>query len=517
MTGRGPVRLTVVWPYPVRTFDLARLELGLLGDAIEVTISDLSDVIHPGIGIAYSEQIVAPRTRSGDRISFEEQRPVVVWSGMKGINRRDRTEARRIRASGDPVLWQLSTATPVPRATPWGREWQPPEWAKRVFHVARSWATRDLHPHVVMCAAAYDVGLAQRDFRGRAALVRASAVDVSRMNRRDAPTRSGRSVYLDTGFPGFLRDEVLFGVTEQVQPGEWYPALGRWLDRVERLTETTVDVAVHPKHDARDHRPYFGARRTVVGDTPESIRTADLVIATNSTAIGMAVMYGKPLILVTSNAANRGARKREQIALNGRETGARVFNIDEEYTDDEIRAALTIDEAKYARYRRKYLTTRTDDKRNYEILLEEVIWPYAELFRAEQERTGVGPDGALSRRSRTRIIRQLQQRIRERNDVSDLVREAKEMKKVEDAEWREWRRQDRRARRERRHRRRSIGKGLRDDRNGARRRDRRLRVQERLRLRERRSRWHRQYQRRRGAHAAVHGAGQGGGDQTSRP
>jgi hypothetical protein len=132
------------------------------------------------------------------------------------------------------------------------------------------------------------------------------------------------------------------------------------------------------------------------------------------------------------------------------ETGARVFNIDRDYTDDEIRAALTIDEAKYARYRRKYLTTRTDDKRNHEILLEEVIWPYAEIFRAEQERTGVGPDGALSRRSRKRIIRQLQQRIRERNDVTDLLREAKEMKKIEDAEWREWRRQDRRAQRERR-------------------------------------------------------------------
>jgi hypothetical protein len=132
------------------------------------------------------------------------------------------------------------------------------------------------------------------------------------------------------------------------------------------------------------------------------------------------------------------------------ETGARVFNIDRDYTDDEIRAALTIDEAKYARYRRKYLTTRTDGKRNHEILLEEVIWPYAEIFRAEQERTGVGPDGALSRRSRKRIIRQLQQRIRERNDVTDLLREAKEMKKIEDAEWREWRRQDRRAQRERR-------------------------------------------------------------------
>jgi hypothetical protein len=127
-----------------------------------------------------------------------------------------------------------------------------------------------------------------------------------------------------------------------------------------------------------------------------------------------------------------------------------VFNIDRDYTDDEIRAALTIDETKYARYTHKYLTTRTDHKRNYEILLEEIIHPYAEMFRAEQERTGVGPDGALSRRSRTRIIRQLQRRIRERNDVSDLLREAKEMKKIEDAEWRAWRREDRRAQRERR-------------------------------------------------------------------
>ena len=173
------------------------------------------------------------------------------------------------------------------------------------------------------------------------------------------------------------------------------------------------------------------------------------MVTINSTAVSLAVMAQKSVLLITSSRRDGNHYMYDQSHSIARELGARVFNIDEEYTDDEIRAALVVDEAKYARYTRKYLTTRTDDKRNYEILLEEVIWPYAELYRAEQERTGVGPDGPLGRRSRKRIIRQLQRRIRERNDVSDLLREAKEMKKVEDAEWREWRRRDRRERRAR--------------------------------------------------------------------
>ncbi|MFZ9291589.1 MAG: hypothetical protein ACO26C_03480 [Ilumatobacteraceae bacterium] len=453
MTGGPPAELTLVWPYPVRTFDVARLEIEEIRSSVDVRVLDASPILSPTIVDAYSERSSDPAVRVVEDLTElharAERKMTVIWSALKGLRTEERPIARRLRRGGDPVVWQYSTATPVPRATPWGRTWQPPELAKRSFHLGRSWAMRGIHPHVVLCAAAYDVGLAGRDFRGRAAIVRASAVDVSRMDRHLLAERSGSAVYLDTGFPGFVRDEALFGVREAVQSEEWYPALGRFFARVERLTGTQLTVAVHPKHDARDHRPFFGERAAVVGRTPELIRRADVVIATNSTAIGMAVMHRKPLLLVTSRAAEGVDRKREQIALNARETGARVFNIDEEYTDDEIRAALVVDEAKYARYTRKYLTTRTDDKRNYEILLEEVIWPYAELYRAEQERTGVGPDGPLGRRSRKRIIRQLQRRIRERNDVSDLLREAREMKKVEDAEWREWRRRDRRERRAR--------------------------------------------------------------------
>jgi len=52
-----------------------------------------------------------------------------------------------------------------------------------------------------------------------------------------------------------------------------------------------------------------------------------------------------------------------------------IFNIDREYSEQEIRAALVIDHEKYESYKQKYLTSRIDGKPNYQVLLEEVIKP----------------------------------------------------------------------------------------------------------------------------------------------
>ena len=67
------------------------------------------------------------------------------------------------------------------------------------------------------------------------------------------------------------------------------------------------------------------------------------------------------------------ARKKSFIENFAEETGARIFNIDREYTEQELREALVIDHAKRESYKRKYLTSRTDNKPNYQVLLDEVI------------------------------------------------------------------------------------------------------------------------------------------------
>jgi phage-related protein len=119
----------------------------------------------------------------------------------------------------------------------------------------------------------------------------------------------------------------------------------------------------------------FGSRLTAGGQTPEMVAKCSLVIATNSTSISYAVAFAKPLILMTSDQIQNGRDqyKASLIANIAKETGAKIFNIDREYTEQELRDALVIDHAKRESYKRKYLTSRTDGKPNYRVLLDEVI------------------------------------------------------------------------------------------------------------------------------------------------
>ena len=132
---------------------------------------------------------------------------------------------------------------------------------------------------------------------------------------------------------------------------------------------------MHPKHVGRDHEAFFGNRRALSGQTDSMVAARELVIATNSTAISYAISYNKPLILVWSDLIESGIdpRKRSFILNFSLATGATIFNIDRQYSEQEIKAALVIDHEKYASYKQKYLTSRTDGKPNYQVILEEII------------------------------------------------------------------------------------------------------------------------------------------------
>jgi len=119
----------------------------------------------------------------------------------------------------------------------------------------------------------------------------------------------------------------------------------------------------------------FQHRETIGGKTAELVANSSFVIATNSTSISYAVAFDKPLILVTSDQiqSGRDQYKASLIANISSETGAKIFNIDREYSEQDLRDALVIDQAKRGSYKRKYLTSRTDDKPNYQVLLDEVI------------------------------------------------------------------------------------------------------------------------------------------------
>jgi hypothetical protein len=232
-------------------------------------------------------------------------------------------------------------------------------------------------PDCVVVGGSEEVARVLRDYPKSTRLILANSSDYSNCLRlRTLGSESQNSaIYLDTGFPRFPRDEVIEKIVEQVSGADWYPKLDRFFDCVESALATRVEIAIHPKHVGRDHQPMFGKRPTIGGRTAELVSKCSLVIATNSTSISYAVAFEKPLILVTSDQIQNGRDqyKASLIANIAKETGARIFNIDREYTEQDLRDALVIDHAKRESYKRKYLTSRTDDKPNYQVLLDEVI------------------------------------------------------------------------------------------------------------------------------------------------
>jgi hypothetical protein len=232
-------------------------------------------------------------------------------------------------------------------------------------------------PDLVVVGGSQEVKRVRRDFPRSTKIVLANSSDFSNSIRLSENSAGylKKVIYLDTGFPGFPRDEIIENTIEYVRPEEWYPKLNQFFSVVEATLDLKITISIHPKHIGRDHKPLFGQRETVGGQTAEVVSSCELVIATNSTAISYAVAFLKPLILITSDHIENSQDKYKSSLIRNisRDTGARIFNIDHKYSEQDLRAALVIDHEKYESYKQKYLTSRTDNKPNYQILLDEVI------------------------------------------------------------------------------------------------------------------------------------------------
>jgi hypothetical protein len=376
-------KLIVVWPYRFRDFDWQRFELEQLSQHVEVHVHELIDALTPEFAAVYANQSERPEVKRFSslkdwRREFKKvSKDSVIFTHIRPINLQSALICLKIRLSGSKVIGFSTGGVPFSdfRLSPDKREF--PAVVKRALHFARRNLLTPLMPGRVLVGGSEEVARVSRDYPRSTRPILANSSDYSNCLRlRNLGNESQKSaIYLDTGFPGFPRDEVIEKIVEQVSGATWYPKLSGFFDFVESVLATKVAVAIHPKHVGRDHQPMFGSRSTIGGQTPELVLKCSLVIATNSTSISCAVAFTKPLILVTSDQIQNGRDqyKASLIANIARETGARIFNIDREYTEQELREALVIDHAKRESYKRKYLTSRTDNKPNYQVLLDEVI------------------------------------------------------------------------------------------------------------------------------------------------
>ena len=376
-------QLIVVWPYRFREFDWQRFELEFLSEHLEVHVHELIDALTPEFAAAYANQSDSVRvTRFSSlkqwRSEFKKvSKDAIVFSHLRPVNFQLFLACVQLRMSGAKIV-AFSTggvSFSSVRVNPDKRDL--PKVIKKLLHFVRRNLLRIAMPNCVVVGGSEEVDRVLRDFPRSTKIVLANSSDFSTTIRlmKNETVASKGAIYLDTGFPGFPRDEIIEKTSETVRPEDWYPNLSKFFETVERSLGLKVSISAHPKHVGRDHQPLFGERETLGGQTAEVVSRCELVIATNSTAISYAIAFLKPLILVTSDKIqnSRDQYKSSLIQNISTDTGATIFNIDRQYSEQEFRAALVIDHEKYASYKQKYLTSRTDNKPNYQVILEEIV------------------------------------------------------------------------------------------------------------------------------------------------
>ena len=378
----GKKKLIVVWPYRFRDFDWQRFELEQLSQHVEVHVHELIDALTPEFAAAYANQSERPEVKRFSslkdwRREFKKvSKDSVIFTHVRPINLQSAFICLNTRLSGSKVVGFATGGAPNYASVGNDKESKSVKILKILFHFIKRTSFSFFTPEMVLVGGTEEEKRVRRDYSRRTSLVLGDSSDYSQtlLNDHESKNFEFESVFLDTGFPGFLRDEMLTGDTESVQPNQWYPQINNFLDFVDEAFGYKSVIAIHPKHVGRDHSAFFGQRRTIGGQTMNLVSSSELVIATNSTSISYAVAFGKPLLLVTCDAIEKSKqRKRLEIRNCSHETGAKIFNIDREYTEKDLRDALVIDHAKRESYKRKYLTSRTDDKPNYQVLLGEVI------------------------------------------------------------------------------------------------------------------------------------------------
>ena len=121
----------------------------------------------------------------------------------------------------------------------------------------------------------------------------------------DAGRSKRLAVFLD-GNVAFANDALDSAFRFKVTADVFYPLIRDFFERLEKENNIKVAVAAHPRSHYDEHPEYYGDRTVVRGKTIEMVREADFVIAQASTSTGFAVLFGKPLMFVTTDQHEQG-------------------------------------------------------------------------------------------------------------------------------------------------------------------------------------------------------------------
>ncbi|MBV9723565.1 MAG: hypothetical protein JO299_00170, partial [Gammaproteobacteria bacterium] len=199
-------------------------------------------------------------------------------------------------------------------------------------------------------------------------------------------------VFLDQDYC-FHVEYLYQGVTTALAPERYFPVLCRGLRQIASALGAGVRVAAHPRSSYRQRVPdYFEGLPVMSGRTAELVRGCEAVVCHDSTAVQFAVLFGKPVIFVTTDALDRlfldSSFKRESIGAFAAQLGKPVINLDRDLESVDWRAQLEINPDKYADYRHRYIKMAgTAELPYWDIVIDHIEGKPAELSHRDGEYT----------------------------------------------------------------------------------------------------------------------------------
>lgn len=174
-------------------------------------------------------------------------------------------------------------------------------------------------------------------------------------------------VFLDQYIP-YHPDFILSG-KKTIDPNTYYESLNRTLDVIEKMHNTKIVIAAHPKAtNYREINP-FNSRTIVYDKTPELVSNSQFVLAHYSTSVNFAIMYNKPLIYLISNYFEQILTPGAMLMKQSSETlGSPLIYFDNETIE---KFDLIVNSNKYLEYKYRYMTSpESENKSTIDILLE---------------------------------------------------------------------------------------------------------------------------------------------------
>ncbi len=162
------------------------------------------------------------------------------------------------------------------------------------------------------------------------------------------------AVFLDQFVP-FHPDMQAVRASRTIDPETYYAALRRLFERIEAELGLEVVVAAHPRADYEDRPELLGNRRIIRGMTAEMVASCRLVLSHVSTALGFAVLFKKPVMLIVTN----DLYYRTPAHMHANQETAVTLGTPLHFIDDcdvvSLADVLSYSEAAYERYVTHYL------------------------------------------------------------------------------------------------------------------------------------------------------------------